>query len=107
MLVSRIPQITRELRSDLDSGLKRGADLVAVAAEGRVSVRTGKLRASIHVAKTGISEYEVIAGNDEVFYGNMVEHGTTHSAPQPFLVPSLEGSRSAVLALAREALRDL
>jgi hypothetical protein len=48
----------------------------------------------------------VIADSD-VFYGHLVEHGTSHSAPHPFLVPSLEANRKPILAAATAVLRKI
>jgi hypothetical protein len=49
----------------------------------------------------------VVAGDDDVFYGHMVEHGTTHSAPHPFRVPAAEEARDPVRNLFVASLRNL
>jgi glycosyltransferase involved in cell wall biosynthesis len=52
-------------------------------------------------------EFEVRAGSTEVFYGHIVEHGSTHTAPHPFLIPALEASRAAVVADVHAALKRI
>jgi HK97 gp10 family phage protein len=106
MLKSRFPAIAAELEPLTRGALEAGAELVSTAAKGRVVVgeRTPHLRDAIHTDSEPEGVY-VVAGDKETFYGHMVEHGTSHSAPQPFLIPALEETRSEVLALVAEALR--
>jgi hypothetical protein len=49
----------------------------------------------------------VVAGNEDVFYGHIVEHGGAHSAAQPFMVPAAEDSRGEINSIGRRALRGL
>lgn len=108
-LKSRLPMIAAELRPKVSAAVKRGAELVA--ADARIRVPTGPpevhLKDHINVRRRDAAEYEVSAGNEETFYGHMVEFGTTHSAPRPFLVPALEENRQVIEMLVREALGDL
>lgn len=106
MLTSRIPQITREMLPAVEAALKVGAGQIAAAARDRVPVATGALRDAIHVERDGIG-FEIRAGNADVFYGHIVEHGSTHTAPHPFLVPALEASRAEVVADVHAALRRI
>jgi HK97 gp10 family phage protein len=106
MLTSRIPQIRRDLGPAVNDGLEVGADLVAGVARVRAPIETGSLKASIHVENARGHGYLVVAGDRDVFYAHMVEHGTSHSAPQPFLVPALEQMRGEVLSRVRHALRE-
>jgi HK97 gp10 family phage protein len=34
--------------------------------------------------------FSVVAGDDDVFYGHMVEYGTRHSGAHAFLIPAFE-----------------
>lgn len=102
---SRIPQIMVELPAAVDAAVAAGAHLVEARAKGRVPVASGKLRDAIHVERDGIAEYEVLGGDGDAWYGHLVEHGTTHTPPRPFMVPSLEESRKETLALVAGAVR--
>lgn len=106
MLKSRLPLIAAELKARIEASIQTGAMLVEQKAKARVPVDDGDLRDAIHVDKGGGGFY-VVAGNEQVFYGHLVERGTTHSAPQPFLVPALEESRGDIVALASAALKGL
>jgi HK97 gp10 family phage protein len=79
---------------------------IAGAARDRVPVATGRLRDAIHVEHDG-GGFEVRAGNTEVFYGHIVEHGGAYTAPQPFLIPALEASRAKVVADVHAALKRI
>lgn len=106
-LKSRFPQIERELRSRDDNIARRAAGLVSRAAKERVPVETGRLRAAIHIEQAGPATFEVIAGNDEAFYGHIVEHGGVNTPPHPFLVPALKESRVPAIHMAQAMLRNL
>lgn len=109
-LTSRLPEIAAELPVRMDAVAKQGAELVEGRAKARAPDRPpiGEgLVEAIHVERERAGSYEVVAGDGDVFYGHMVEHGTSHSAPRPFLVPSLEESRDDVTALAQAALGGL
>jgi HK97 gp10 family phage protein len=105
-LKSRLPQIARALDDRLEDVVEDGAEAIAQSAKDRVPVATDALRAAIHVADEAEGSY-VIAGDTDVFYGHMVEHGTSHSAPRPFLIPALEENRSRIVALGRARLKGL
>ena len=104
MLRSRIPAIAAELHGLVEAALVPGAKMVATAAKLRAPVESGDLREAIHVDVQPEGVY-VVAGDNKVFYGHLVEWGTSHSAPEPFLVPALEANRKAVVKLAKEALK--
>jgi HK97 gp10 family phage protein len=106
MLTSRIPKITAEMLPAVEAALEVGAQQIADAAKGRVPVNTGRLRNAIHVAR-GDRGFEVRAGNNEAFYGHIVEHGSTYAAPHPFLIPALEESRAKVIADIHTALNRI
>lgn len=106
-LKSRFPHIEAELRPRVDQAVREAAHLIEASAKSRVPVATGKLRNAIHVDRMGPSHYSVIAGNHDVFYGHLVEHGTTQTPARPFLVPALEEHRATVTGLVASALRRL
>jgi HK97 gp10 family phage protein len=106
-LKSRLPEIAAELPNMVDAAIEQGAEVVAEYARFRVPVEYGDLRDAIHVDRDSRSEYEVVAGDKEVFYGHMVEHGTSHSAPEPFLVPALEDAHDDIVHIVETALEGL
>lgn len=106
---NRFPVIIAELPAKVDSAVATGA--LAVAAHARARVPVGApdvhLRDAIHVEREGVAEYSVVAGDNEVWYGHLVEFGTTHSAPRPFMVPAAGDGRDEVVGLVAAALRSL
>ena len=106
MYRSRIPKITAEMQLKLDEAVAVGAEIVAASARQRVPVATGKLRDAIHVEQED-GGAAVVAGNTEVFYGHIVEHGGAHSPAHPFLIPAAEESREKIVAIAAAALKSL
>ena len=107
MYRSRIPQITAELAAKLDAAVSAGAEVVEARAKERVPVNTGKLRDAIRVEHTSPGEAEVVAGNTEVFYGHIVEHGSVHTPAHPFMVPAAEEARAEVTAIVAAALKSI
>jgi len=103
-LKSRIPAIAAELDVLAREGLKAGVEVVQRSAQARVPVETGELRDAIHTQSEPEGEY-VIAGDNRAFYGHLVEHGTSHTPPRPFLVPALEENRKEILTLVKTALK--
>lgn len=106
---SRIPAIIAEMHPRLLAEMKAGAEMIADEARQRVPVDTGRLRDSIAVKREGngwtiIAEAKADSGAP---YGHMVEFGTVHSSPQPFLVPALESQRAEIIAGANAVLRNL
>lgn len=102
---SRIPRIMVELPAAVDAAVATAAKLVEGRAKARVPVNTGRLRDAIHVERGGLAEYEVKGGDNEAWYGHLVEHGTTYTPPRPFMVPSAEESRAEATALVAAAVR--
>ena len=104
---NRFPQIIAELTPKLGAAVQAGAEIIERGAKERAPVDEGNLRAAIHTDRDGPLAVRVVAGNADVFYGHLVEHGTVRTAPRPFLVPAAEAARGEVLALVRTALRGL
>jgi HK97 gp10 family phage protein len=105
-LISRIPEIVADLPSTVKDALMESAEAIAEAAKERVPVDSGALRDAIHVEEIegGAS---VVAGDERVFYGHLVEHGTTQAPPRPFLIPAFEAERENLLERVGEALEDI
>jgi HK97 gp10 family phage protein len=106
MFESRLPRIAAKLAVEADAIARAGAEMVSVRAKARVPVRTGSLRDAIHIDHVGPGEYEVVAGNSNVFYGHIVEHGGVRSPAHPFLTPA-EESRGEIVSIGIAALRNL
>jgi HK97 gp10 family phage protein len=104
---SRIPEIIVALEPKMDLLAKTVAERVEQGAKDRVAVRTGKLRERIHVEREGRGEYSVVAGDNEVFYGHIVEHGGAHTPARPFLVPAGETVAQEIPGLAKTMLGGL
>lgn len=105
-LKSRIPEITASLTPRTREALRPGAEMISVEAKGRVPVETGALRNAIHV-EPDQAGWAVVAGDQKAFYGHIVENGSVHAPPHPFLVPALESQKEAVVAEVVAALRRL
>jgi HK97 gp10 family phage protein len=103
---NRFPQIIATLDPRVKAALVPAADIIANAAKARVPVESGDLRDAIHLedADDGVA---VVAGGGDVFYGHMVEFGTSHSAARPFMVPAAEENRDTAVAAVAAALRSL
>jgi len=104
ILKSRLPEIAAGLDSFMREGMKLGGEAIAESAKARVPVDSGELRAAIHVDE-GTEGVYVVAGDKDAFYGHLVEHGTSHSAPQPFLIPAFEENAELVNKLAGKSMR--
>lgn len=108
ILRSRLPAIIATIPVGVDGATEESAELIVDRAKARVSVGTGGLRDAIHVEREGVAEYEVVAGDEgDVFYGHMVEHGTRHSAPRPFLIPAAEETKNEAVMLVTIVLKGL
>lgn len=108
-LTSRLNAIAALMDGRMDAVLRGGAELVRDRAEARApdAPPLGEgLKQSIHVNDSDADQfrYAVVAGDNDVFYAHMVEHGTSHSAPRPFLVPALEESRTEIVRNARKVI---
>jgi HK97 gp10 family phage protein len=99
MFFSRIPQITREMEPAVAESLRVGAELVASAAAAGAPRGGGihHIADDIHVVRNGHLEYLVRAGKKDTFYGHILEHGSVHAAPHPFLVPALRATSREVV----------
>lgn len=105
MLKSRIPLIIAHLDDTMLEGLKEAAEQVAEGARERVPIDSGALRDAIHVeTENGVS---IVAGDDQAFYGHIVENGGVYTPAQPFLIPALEAERDSIEDIIGEKLEDI
>ena len=111
VLRSRFPEIIARLPEAVaDAAARETAEAIERGAKERVPVDSGDLRDAIHVEQVGEGKYLVIAGDGEVYYGHMVENGTSWSSghpPRPFLVPASEAERQAFMQRLEDALEDI
>jgi HK97 gp10 family phage protein len=113
VLKSRLPEIAAALPRVVDAAVVKGAHQVAADAERRLRPHrlSGELGDQIHVDDRQREGVYVIAGDPAdpsfAFYGHMVEHGTTHSAPHPFLVPALEENQNEIVRMVRTGIGRL
>jgi HK97 gp10 family phage protein len=105
-LISRIPEIIGSLDPKVKEALEEGAELIAKDAQTRVPVATGALRDAIHVEEIE-DGYSVVAGDDEAFYGHIVEHGGVNTPAHPFLIPAGEARWADIEQLVEDVLEDL
>lgn len=108
-LRSRLPQVAAELRPRVSAAIKEGAEEIAEEARERVPVSdtAPHLRDRISVRRSGPAQYEVVAGDGELFYGHFLEHGTEKMEAQPFLEPAADAHESEVTDAVIAVLRGL
>jgi hypothetical protein len=111
MLHSRLAQIAAELQPAVLEAINAAAELVQAEAQDRCPVgATGNLKQSIHIEPGDVpGEVFVVAGDRQVFYGHLVEHGHRQEGgsnvpPHPFLLPSLESQRETIIGLVDRAI---
>ncbi len=108
-LTSNLPEIIAKLEAAVLAAEQAGADLVAKRAADTVAYDLREphhVRDAIHTKRTEDGVL-VVAGDRDAFWAHMIEHGTSHSPPQPFLVPALEENREAIIELQVEAIRQV
>jgi HK97 gp10 family phage protein len=100
----------------LRRALRKAAEPIEKSAEARVQKRTGKLGASITVGtklskrqrraaaetKTGV---EVYVGAGPLPHAHMLEFGTAHQAPEPFLRPAVDANGKLVIEIFRDDVK--
>lgn len=99
----------------LRRALKSAAEPVVNTAQQRVEKRTGQLGRSITVstklsrrqrrATPKDSAVEVYVGAGPLPHAHMLEFGTVHSAPEPFLRPAIDAQGMRVLRIFRDDLK--
>jgi len=126
---NRFDTIAKELKPRVDLAVRRTAAHIVHDAKrnlegARYSRGTERLKDHFHIERKGMAEYEVRAGDDQAWYGHLVEFGTNPHAipnafglgitvqhpgasPHPFLVPAAELNRKTLDDEVGKALRDL
>lgn len=101
--------IERAIAVRLSRAMRVTADLVREDARSRINDGPPDvhLRDHLHTVREAPASYAVVAGDDEAWYGHIVEGGGALSAPRPFLVPALEAQAEDGVARAARALRGL
>jgi HK97 gp10 family phage protein len=99
----------------LKRAMMAAAQPVVATAAARVKKRTGKLGRSITVstklsrrqrrATPKDSSVEVYVGAGPLPHAHMLEFGTVHSAPEPFLRPAIDAQGMQVLKIFRDDLK--
>jgi HK97 gp10 family phage protein len=93
-LVSRIPQVEKNLRQRVEEAVGEAAQATAVIARQLVPVRTGVLRDSITAYRNTNLNWVVGASAP---YSSWVELGSSTSPAQPFLRPAAEAVRPQLI----------
>lgn len=88
-----LSKIAEGIGKSMAQAVREAGENVAQRARNSCPVDTGRLRESIEVSGEGNTA--VVSANTE--YAAYVEFGTSKSAPQPYLVPSLINNSDAVL----------
>lgn len=70
---------------------------------GRAGKRSKRLRAGAQVLA---DEKRAAKQGGQAYYAHMVEFGTQHTAPQPFLRPALETNKAAIETLITKEVTD-
>ena len=97
-VLKRLPgQISERL---LANALRAGGRVIQEEARARVPVKTGRLRDSIIVTKVpseGQGVVVTVGTSRKAPYGHLVEFGTRHSSPRPFLRPAFDARAGEAL----------
>lgn len=104
---SRLHQIAAALGRKAELTEEEVADRVTERARDRVPKRTRALHNAIHKEPADGGGFYVLAGDDDVFYGHIVELGSVHTAAQPFLIPATEETKSEIDSIGRDNFGDL
>ena len=93
------------LKGPIADFLKKSMNYVIGSAMEKAPVDTGRLRASIPLSSE-VRETEATIGSN-VVYAPYVEFGTKRMKAQPFLVPALQGAKSAIDGFLKEAINKI
>ena len=97
--------LPEKARRRLEDVLLLAGHNVERRAKGKVPVKTGATRSSIHVDNRKLKELEVSIG-PSTFYAPYLEFGTRYMAARPFMVPSLEEERLPFTRAAEQVLKE-
>ena len=102
-LRSRLPAIISELQSQTRGASEEVAEDIVKDAQSRVPVRTGGLRDAIHW-EPDAEGWRIVAGDEDHFYGHIVEFGSSSSARASVPDSGRRGGGRAALGLLQAAL---
>lgn len=87
----------------------RGAIMLRDAAKGLAPVKTGRLRDAIFASYGDRAKPDVLVGVNykKAPHAHLVEYGTSHSAPHPYMRPAIRTVRNAVVSTIAEGLRQV
>jgi HK97 gp10 family phage protein len=97
------------LRSRLDTIAATLDEEIVVQAKAKVPLGDDPphLRDAIHLERDAEGSYRVVAGDERLFYGHIIEFGSVDLSPRPFLLPALEAARAKIDDTVKAALKDL
>ena len=94
-----IARLSKAMRDEaLKDALEAAAEPVLEYAENKVPVDEGDLRDALEISEPEVRNAEgvirvFVNSEDGVFYGHIVELGSSHQAAQPYLRPALSQTR--------------
>ncbi len=99
-LFSNLRAIERDIANQLESIIKKAAEIIVDEAKKRVPVDTGKLRNSLTVKTLEVKKDQLVIGvgpeGKDVYYWFFVEFGSANAEAQPYLRPAFENKKNAV-----------
>lgn len=100
-LNSNIARLSKAMRDEaLKDALEAAAEPVLKAAEAKVPVDEGDLRDALEISEPEVKNGEgvirvFVNSDDGVFYGHIIELGSSDQSAQPYLRPALRTTRGA------------
>lgn len=105
---SRIPYVMSLLEHRCDQVAEKAANKIVEKAKAAVPKDSRRLEEAIHAERTGLMEWTVFAGDEDAFYGHMVEYGTARGGPaQPFLMPAVAEVENEINTIGLEVMDGL
>lgn len=108
-LRSRFPEISAKIARRVSTEMRHTANLIAEDAASRINPGPDPIHLAeeIHVEREAPATYRVVAGGGGAYYGHILEHGSVHAAPRPFLIPALDAQREGAVRRTTAILRGL
>jgi HK97 gp10 family phage protein len=121
LIVTGVDKVDRKLRKlgpavqkkVVRAAMRKGMNLVTAEARKNAPVKTGALKKAIKTRgssrpKKGVVRVETRVGagdfKGETFYAAMVEFGTSHAPPHPYMTPAYEAKKDEARAAAIAAI---
>lgn len=104
--LDEVAELPEETRDGAEAALKSWGRDIRATARTLVSKRSGRLRRriTVRINRKDLSA-QVGVWADDAFYAYFQEHGTSHHAAQPFLLPAFEANRPDVVKDAGKEIR--